>query len=303
MKKTIFVVLLLVSVTTWGQNTRTYPPQTQVRPTLPGVISANPNQAQNGNQTQNGLGSGILSNVVGLAGNYLSNRFGLNNPMALSNAMVYSNLFNGGNIALGDVEGLLQNLQLNIEQVLPILSSLTGSGNMAGSANANGAINSNTGIGNTTTTTTTAGTTTVSPGINSTAPSTAIQSGTLPNQSASRNSPFLPASPILPNPGNPNLRVLPNGQIVNNTTGQVVQNGQTFTGTLGTNSFQMDQQTYQFLIALQNDLQQTLPILQNLQSGSVALNNSAGTANTGAGFTNRFTRILQNRGVLLPTGR
>src|SRR4051812_833497 len=101
MKKTIFLSLLLASFTTFAQTSGTIQPaQTQVKPVLPrGVISANPNQ------TQSPLGSGVLSNMVGLAGNMLSNRFGLNNPMALSNAMVYSNLFGGDNIALGDVEG------------------------------------------------------------------------------------------------------------------------------------------------------------------------------------------------------
>lgn len=108
---------------------------------------------------------------------------------------------------------------------------------------------------------------------------------------------------MLPSNGNPNLRVLPNGQTVNATTGQVVQNGQTFTGTLGTNTFEMDQQTYQMLIALENNLQQTLPVLQNLSSGAANLNNAGANANTTTGFTNRFTRILQNRGTLLPTGR
>jgi len=242
---------------------------------------------------------GAVSNVV--PGNMLSNRFSINS--ALSNAIVFSNLFNSGNIGLNDVDVQFQNLQLNIQQALQILSSLT----------AGGALNTgNVNTGNTTTTSTTGsgqgniGTAGVG-GINVGQGNTTVvgqnptTTTTAPNQSGSRTSPFLPASPILPSAANPAQGGVAQGQIANTAAGQ------TFVGTLGPNTFQMDQQTFQLLLLLQNNLQQAVPILQNLNNSTAGdasfITGVGSTTGSTSGFTNRFIRIPQNRGVLMPTGR
>jgi hypothetical protein len=309
MKNAVLLSLVLTACTVTAQTpTQVTPVPTPVRPAIGrgGVIGINPNQ------NQNPLGTTVLSNVVGIAGNTLSNR--ITNPFALSNAMVFSNLFGSGDIALGDVEGLLQTLQVNIEQALPLLASLTGVAN-----NGTGAVNPNSRIGTANTSTTTPGTPNTGIGVGTAGVggvnvgnTTVTTSGnpgqntttTTPNQSASRTSPFLPPSPILPATGNPNQPVTTQGQAANTANSVNTQNGQVFFGTLGTNTFQMDAQTFQQLIFLRNTLQQALPLLQNLNN-SAALENSGNTVGTTSvgGFTNRFTRTLQNRGVLLPTGR
>jgi hypothetical protein len=304
MKNAILLFLALATCTATAQTPRVVAPApTATKPIArPGVISVNPNQ------NQNPLATTVLSNVVGIAGNILSNR--VTNPMALSNAMVFSNLFGGGDIALGDVEGLLQTLQVNVEQALPLLNTLTGAANTGAAA-----VSPNSSIGTTTTTrgTTTTGTQVGTAGVGgvnvgqgNTTLTTSGNPGqntttTSPNQSTSRTSPFLPPSPTLPTAGIPNQGALNQGQTANSVN---TPNGQVFFGTLGTNTFQMDVQTYQLLIFLRNNLQQALPLLQNLNN-SAALNpgNPVGSSASTSGFTNRFTRILQNQGVLQPTSR
>lgn len=72
-----------------------------------------------GNPNQNPFMASALSNVMGTAGTFLSNRFGLN-----TNG-VYQQ---GGEMTIADVQNVLQQIQANIEQTLPIVAALT-SGN------------------------------------------------------------------------------------------------------------------------------------------------------------------------------
>jgi len=297
MKTAVSLVIWLSTLTVLAQTRPFTPvqPPARVSP-LPGVVTPN----------QSPAGVVIFSNLTGAAAAIFSNRMGLTNASAASNSVA------GGDIAIGDVEGLLQTLQIDVEQALPILATLT-SGAAFGRANPNA--NANAAVGGTTTTTTgnsvgRAGVGGVNVGSGNTvgtAGSTTPTTTTAPNQSASRTSPFLPASPILPATGNPNQQTTSQGR----TTATTAQNGQFILGTVGTNTVQMDQQTFQLLAVLQNNLQQTLPILQSL-SGTVSfLNSNAGASVNPAfitGFSNRVgvvtNRILQqNRGVLLPTGR
>ncbi|MGN6555868.1 MAG: hypothetical protein ACTHLW_19345 [Verrucomicrobiota bacterium] len=246
MKKTLSMLFSMVALIGWGQTEPYAPVQTPQPPNVPSE-----NQQNNQFPADQPYFSGTFSNGVGIPGTF-------SNAMAYdfvsSNSMAYANL-RGGTGTLEDVQILLQNLQMNIEQALPVLASLTGAANATAS---------------------------VAPGFT-------------PNQSAGRRA-FPPSSQYLPRTGNPNQRLYGVGQA--NRMG-----AQGLFGRVGTNTFAMDQQTFQLLIILHNELQQTLPTLQTLNNAANLANAANANQLAPTGFTNRFNRVLQYPGGVYPFRR
>jgi hypothetical protein len=74
---------------------------------------------------QQAFPTGAFSNVMGTAGTFLSNQFGL---QGATNSAGDGNVFRTGNYGLNDVQALLETLQANLEQTIPVLTRIT-SGN------------------------------------------------------------------------------------------------------------------------------------------------------------------------------
>jgi hypothetical protein len=293
MIKTLSILLSAVAISASAQTTATTPVQTPVQPqpaVPPNGVGQRillPNQPSA--RTQVNPVFGVATNNPANARNALQNQ----NSLAVSNAMVYSNLFGATDMNLNQVAGGLQTLQQNIEQLLPALASLSGSfgGNAGTTATGNARNQNKANVG-------AANVGAVNPG--ATAPPVTT---TAPSQNSSRVSPMLPASPFLRGTGNPNQvnqAMTPTGQTQVQGT---AANGQPIIGTLGSDAFQTDAQTRRMLIALQNDLQQALPILRALNTTTP---NSAAQPLVQPGqtqpltptsFTGRFNRILQEQDI------
>jgi hypothetical protein len=216
----------------------------------------------------------------------VSNQFGFSNRLSsdFTNDFVGSGGFS--NLALEDIQLLLVSLQSDIELALPALVSLTSGidvnagGNVApgtvAPANTDAAVaNPNVGA-NVATTVTRPAPVTVAP-------------GRVGGVGAGANNPAVP--------GQPNQRIL--------APGQVHQIGGAFVGMVGTNTLAMNPDTFQMLLFLRNNLQQTRNLLQALNGSAM---NAAAPGTPGLVFTNRFSvmtnRFMQGRqGVLTPTAR
>lgn len=236
----------MMALAAWGQTGPYTPAQT---PTPPDVTQQN--EQNNQTPADQPYFSGTFSNGVGIPGTFSNT---MTYDIVSSNSMAYANL-RGGTGTLEDVQVLLENLQINIEQALPVLAALTGAASS------------------------TAG---VAPGLT-------------PNQRAGQRA-VPPSSQYLPRTGNPNQRLYGAGQA--NRLG-----AQGLFGTVGTNTFAMDQQTFQLLVILQNDLRHTLPTLQTLNNSANLANAPNANRLSPTGFTNRFNRVLQYPGGAYPFRR
>jgi hypothetical protein len=121
--KTIFWMPLLLATVTVAQSQVTTQP-TQPVPTTPqGQVRPQPRQVLPGRpvvaprQAYPGYVPGTAPRVSGAGGAYLTNHFSFN--------PAFSNALQNSTATLGDVQGLLAGLQGNIEQILPVVSSLT----------------------------------------------------------------------------------------------------------------------------------------------------------------------------------